>query len=475
MKFKLFVVLLMIVLMAGVASAGLDIEHKGPTYLEAGGVAEFTVSIYNEDSNQRVLNLQSDPYASLESSRFEYVIVSPTQIELKGHEKKDVKVMVKLKKDIPYDENYATFVKVESLSEPKVEADHYIVVRVVSPSDILGISASVPGKVAPGAELAVDLILTNKLNTQLPNVKVYVSSDMFEEERPLEFFSQQERKENFKFSLPALTEAGDYNLNIRVYSGDKLVRKNTFVFTVMENVDVKEKVESTSGFLVSQTTMVKSNYGNAPVRESFSLELSCMQRLFASYNVAPTSADGNKVSWTFTINPDRQFTVSAKINYRPLFFAVLVILAFGGVVTFLLTRKVSVRKEILTVKGTADGMSELKVLLHVKNNTRNTIKHLKLMDFLPSIIHPLTKFATLKPTKMQKGDKGIRLIWEVPELVKGEERIISYEVKSKLGIVGKLMLPHAVLKYKTASRKAMLVRSNNVSFHSYAKELEENQ
>ncbi|MFH1638288.1 MAG: hypothetical protein ABIB71_07725 [Candidatus Woesearchaeota archaeon] len=475
MKRKLSIVVLMLILLAASVSANVIITHKGPTYLEAGGVAEFTVTIENDDSKIQKLNIQSDPYASLESSRFEYVIVSPTRIDLQGHEKKDLKVLLKLKEDVPYEENYATFIKLNSLTDTSVKEDYYFVVRVVPPSDILSISSSMPEKVNPSGELNFDIILNNKLNTKLPNVKIYVSSGIFSDERSIEFFPKQERTENFKFSIPALTEAGDYQLNFRVYSGDKLVRKGSFTFTVTENVDVKEKEESSSGFLYSEITITKSNYGNTPVQESFSISLSSMQRMFAKYNVAPTLFEEDKVSWVVTINPERQYTVQVSIDYRPLFFAVLGILAFAGVVVYLFTRKVMIRKEILTVKKTADGMSELKVLLHVKNKTRGTIRHLSLVEFLPSIIHPSAKFATLKPSKMQKGEKGIRMIWEIPELVKGEERIISYEVKSKLGIVGKLMLPHALLKYKTAGGRVAHIKSNNAGFHSYAQELEENQ
>ena len=78
----------------------------------------------------------------------------------------------------------------------------------------------------------------------------------------------------------------------------------------------------------------------------------------------------------------------------------------------------------------------------------------------------LTKeFGTLKPDHMQKGSNNIRLIWNVPSLEIGEERIFSYKVKSKIDIVGSLVLPAAAVHFVNDKGQVVTVKSRNVTIN----------
>jgi hypothetical protein len=85
------------------------------------------------------------------------------------------------------------------------------------------------------------------------------------------------------------------------------------------------------------------------------------------------------------------------------------------------------------------------------------------VDVLPKLIQPKTNFGTLHPNGIERGEKGIRIMWKIPELVGGEERIISYEVEPQFKIIGDISLPNATMKYKTASGRAVHTRSNRVN------------
>ena len=58
------------------------------------------------------------------------------------------------------------------------------------------------------------------------------------------------------------------------------------------------------------------------------------------------------------------------------------------------------------------------------------------------------------------------IVWEIPELSKGEERLISYRLKSKTGHQGKLTIPRATCRYKNKMDKLSLSRSNEVTIYT---------
>jgi len=74
----------------------------------------------------------------------------------------------------------------------------------------------------------------------------------------------------------------------------------------------------------------------------------------------------------------------------------------------------------------------------------------KIVDVVPSIAEVRKEFAegTLKPSSILKhSSKGTILKWDIPELAPGEERLISYDIKSKLSIIGSFSLPRAKIKF----------------------------
>ena len=78
----------------------------------------------------------------------------------------------------------------------------------------------------------------------------------------------------------------------------------------------------------------------------------------------------------------------------------------------------------------------------------------------------------MPPSKVQRSHDGrMRLIWDLDGLDRGEERIISYVARSKLSIIGKLLLPEAVVEYHTG-RKYVHVKSNKLTLLTGASEKE---
>jgi hypothetical protein len=182
--------------------------------------------------------------------------------------------------------------------------------------------------------------------------------------------------------------------------------------------------------------------------------------------VEPSSEDNGIRSWFFSVEPGEDYVVTITIDYRPALVAILVLLLLGLIAYYVFTKRVSMKKEVFKLKYSTEGLSDFKVLLHVKNNSTKPIKDVTVVDRLPRVIQPSMEFGTLQPTGVQRGSKGVRMMWKISELVSGEERIISYEVKPRMNIIGKFTLPTALGKFKTKSKRTVRIRSNRAHVFS---------
>lgn len=456
----LIFIAVMVILASITTAANLDIKHTGPSYVQAGAEISFNVTVTNDEYKKITLDVNVDPLSMLPSSWFDYVLLDNNRIVLNAHESKTFSVTMKLKDTVPTDENYATYVQFTSPLDPSINVQHGIILRVVPPEDILGMSVSVPDKVAPGSDYAVQVMLKNNLNTQLKNVKITVSSDLFSDEKEIMFFALQDRTQGYNFKIGALSEPRQYDLSIRVFYNNEIIKRATAKFSVLENTDVKEKREEYTGFLTKTITIIKTNYGNSIVEEKFDVPLTKFQELFVSYSEEPANFDATAAHWTFSLRPDSSKVISMTINYRPLGIAIIILLLFVILLYYWMSRGIYFKKEIFKIKETKEGISEMKILLHIKNNTSRTIKHMTIMDILPKMFEPEKAFGTLNPEKVQKGEKGTRLMWTIPEIIRGEERIIFYQAKSKINLIGSFLLPPALIRYKTSFGKLLTLQSN---------------
>jgi len=100
----------------------------------------------------------------------------------------------------------------------------------------------------------------------------------------------------------------------------------------------------------------------------------------------------------------------------------------------------------------------------LKNKGNKAIEKIRVIDYLPSLVAASSQdFGSMKPTRTQKSlDGRMRLVWDFDGLGRKEERILSYIAKSNLSIIGKLLLPEAVVEYQTG-KKLYHVRSNKLT------------
>ncbi|RME54677.1 hypothetical protein D6777_03030 [Candidatus Woesearchaeota archaeon] len=455
---------LILILSFSVNAISIDVKHSSLPKVQAGAESSINITITNNDYRKEIIDIKTESFENLPSSMFSYLILDKSRVELSSGESKVVNLKFKIKQDVKTNENYLTHLIFTSPSDDSFLLEHRIIIRVVPPEDILDMELSFPDKVEPGRDYELKVLLKNNLNTQIKNARLIVSSDLFNEELGLKFYALQDIEQKFKFPISALTKPGTYNVEVKVLYNNEIIERSTFTFVVTENKDVKEKKTENLGLIIKTYSVEKTNYGNTKVSESYSINLNKFQQLFATYSEQPSSVKGNKVSWVFDIEPNKSHTVSVKVSYVPLVIVLVVLVIIMIVLYVWSSRKLSVTKEILKLREDKDGITELKVLLHIKNKTKKTLRHLSVIEHLPKILEPMKDFGTLKPERVQKGSKGYRVIWLIPELVSGEERIISYNVRSKINIVGSFVLSPTIVRYKGLRGKKLEFESNEVKF-----------
>ena len=365
---------------------------------------------------------------------------------------------------------YAVNVKVISTSNPSIFLDKQLIVTLVGYDNAITAKIETnPEGIDPRKDNLVKIDLNSKYDIDFKNINVHVENELFTKDFVLDLNGLESKSEEFIVSLDPNTAEDDYDTKILVTYNDKTLIDRIDKVKVSSYSNVKETKTEEFNFLVKTTTITKLNDGNSLSREVSSLTLSSFEKLFVKFNPEPSNtektSEGYQYSWRYNLQPGQENKIIVKVNYRsPLFLLILIILIIYFAYKFLVT-DLNMHKKVLTLKSKEGGIAGVKVLLYVKNNGA-TLKNLHIVDEVPGELEVPHEYMTLKPSSFRKELHKSVIVWEIPELSKGEERLISYRLKSKTGHQGKLTIPRATCRYKNKMDKLSLSRSNEVTIYT---------
>ncbi|MFA5060704.1 MAG: hypothetical protein WC494_00100 [Candidatus Pacearchaeota archaeon] len=238
---------------------------------------------------------------------------------------------------------------------------------------------------------------------------------------------------------------------------------NYIITSIFETVEGESKIEgklflgekkgiSTDedrfGILIKNYIITKTNAGNTVENIEITVEKNILSRLFTSFNIKPNlvEREGLSVKYKWIKNrfePGEIFTLRVRTNYLiPLVILIVLVVAYFGVKKYTKT-KVEVKKSVSPVKTKNDEFA-LKIKISVK--AKNNVENVTLIDQVPPMVKVYNKFGTSKPNKVDVSSR--RIHWTLGDLDEGEERIFSYIVYSKVGVVGKFSLPEAMAVFE---------------------------
>lgn len=344
----------------------------------------------------------------------------------------------------------------------KYNGDNYedrMMVKVLPLEDVIEISSDT---IAPDAK-EVTFYIQNNERAELNNVKVKFNSIFFtdlEKEISLKPFEKVEISVPVESQKMKTTKAGAYIIkaDFKTDSGVKRVEGKIYLG---EKKDIRTE-EDSSGFIIYTDTVTKMNTGNVPQEVNVVMKRNIITRLFTSFNNEPDAVEraglGVKYTWNENLEPTDIFVVKAKTNYV---FPVFVLL-FAGIILFVFKRytetKLEVRKSVSSVKAKG-GELALRVTVRVK--ARRSVENVSIIDRMPALVKIYESFGVLKPSKVDAANR--RIHWNLGDLQSGEERIVSYIIYSKIGVVGKFSLPSALTVFEKDA-KIHEIESNNVFF-----------
>jgi len=431
-KITLFVSVLLVLSIVSV-SAALEIEKKpvnDVVILEFSDPAIFTLTLRNTGSTE-----------SFEIYSLVGVEILPKEpFTIPSGETKTIDIMVN-----PLDKTKKrsfTFVYKIKGKNSGIQEDT-LSVDLVGLKDALEIGVY---DIHPESEQAT-LYIKNKVNFNFPEIKASFNSAFFNTEKTFSL-SPLEKKE---FVVPIDKEkiktlvAGKYILsgNVEIKGVEENIEGD---INFIEKSGIKT-TESISGIIFREKIIEKENIGNLPSIAEAKTTKDIISRLFTSFNVYPDKSERKNIfvyySWVKELRPGDKLQITIKTNYLyPLIILIVIVLGAYLIYRYNISN-LSLKKRVTFVK-TKGGEFALKVTISA--SARKFVEKISIIDRIPAMTKIYERFGAYPPDNID--EKNRRLEWNIEGLQPGEERVFSYIIYSKIGVVGKFELPIATAVYE---------------------------
>ncbi|MBI2145298.1 hypothetical protein HYU18_03155 [Candidatus Woesearchaeota archaeon] len=329
----------------------------------------------------------------------------------------------------------------------------------------------IPSQIDPRNEFEIKVNLINRNPKNISELRVVltsVSSSLIREEIVTNLQPLESKEVSTKVKLDPLTSPTKDTLRVVIFVGNKPLEPTIFEkFEVISYSDFKPvKSDRRGSFFrwVNETTYV--NDGNVKTTKVVETETSFLKSLFTKSDPkAFTISKGGKryEAWELSLRPQETTTVRVVESYRSIFYLLLIALISLLAYRFFQS-PVQLVKEASAISYKEGGVSELKVILRVRNRSSQPYIKLTVMDRVPMIAEvEHDAMGTLKPTTVFNDGRGSVVKWELESLDKHEERILAYKIRSKLSILGQFTLPRGSLRFYTEKNVKFIAKSNTVT------------
>jgi len=459
-KYLLFTIILILSTLA-VSAEDFDVEITPDSmdiYLEES--AEFEISITN--------NLKSIQNFRVYSSEIEWDVPA---IDVKIYPESEVveKLVISPTKYVTLDRlSKGVTIKVRR-EEPEELVEKVVYINIKSPGQAISeylpsvrMTYEMADTIDPKDPITIKVTLENQNILNLTDLMINIRSDIpiFNTKQNVQLKPLETKDVEFKYNLDPLQAPGSYKLYFELFKGDKIIEITEPKVIEVGKIshDLLEEIKKETAFFKTVVEAKYTSSSNVKEIKKIKIPINWVKGLFTE--TMPESEelkeDGKKyLAVNLELNPGESKTVYITTDYRPVFYAIVTILFI--VLLFYITKSpVNIRKGIAEIKKEEGGISSLKIMLQIKSISKKPIKHVDIIDNIPSIAELHREFipGTLKPTKIQKHPKkGSILTWNIGEMGPKEERIISYNIKSKLSILGSFKLPRAKIIIKSKGKE----------------------
>ncbi len=329
----------------------------------------------------------------------------------------------------------------------------------------------IPPQIDPRNEFEVKVNLINRNPKNITELKVVLSSistGLIRKEIVTNLQPLESKSVSTKVQLDPLTLPTKDTLKVVIFIDDRPLEPTIFEkFEVISYSEIKPvKSEKKGSFLkwVNETTYI--NDGNVKSTRVIESGTSFLKSLFTtstpkSYSIS--KGGSSYEAWELSLEPQETLTITEVESYRSILYLLILAVVFFGLYRFFQS-PVKLIKEASAISYKEGGISELKVILRIKNRSSEPYVKLTVMDRVPMIAEvEHDSMGTLKPATIFNDGRGSVVKWELESLDKNEERILAYKIRSRLSILGTFVLPKGSLRFYTEKNVKFVTHSNTVT------------
>jgi len=326
--------------------------------------------------------------------------------------------------------------------------------------------------VNPRQSIAATLFLENLNALDLSDLVVKVQSAVpeFNQAFPVKLLPLDQKTLEFTLTPSKHLQPKDYKLFfVFEHAGQtiKVLEQELTVATLVPEFEVA--VEEHSVFFRKRFIINITNNGNVLNTQEAKVPISFFSSLFTNSDGFLKTRGGQRyLAWEVSLKPGESATVQSITNYRLILYVIAIVLVLAWFYAAV-QAPVIIRKKAVTVKSEDEGtLSEIKVTLEVKNRSRKLLKDLEIIDLVPAIanVEKSLELGTVKPKEIRHAKQGTKVIWHLPEFEVHEQRLITYNIRAKLNILGTFKLPRAEVHYSKRNGKKGKAYSNFLNLES---------
>ncbi|MCX6706875.1 MAG: hypothetical protein NT001_01915 [Candidatus Woesearchaeota archaeon] len=327
---------------------------------------------------------------------------------------------------------------------------------------------TVPRFIDPRNIYSFKVNLFNNNYKDIKSLKINLDSALFTKEAFVELEPKSSKAVDFTVAFDENTKPTIDTLTITVTEGSNVkYRATTPIEIVAYRMPFNQEERTDNSFLREITYITLTNKDNVEEQQTFMVTRRLTDLLFTK-----TSPDSNRINkngkdyfaWDVKLAPDESSEIKIDTDYRPLFYSLIAILLFA-VLYIYIRDPISIIKDCDEVRMHQGGISEVKIIISLKNRKDQKIRGIRIVDMIPHMAQvdkeKKDSSGTIAPNRVINTKKGIALEWKL-DMDPKEERVISYYIKSRLTILGGISLAPTVAFMEINNRKYK-VRSNRLS------------
>lgn len=336
---------------------------------------------------------------------------------------------------------------------------------IVYPVEISS-SLSIPSAVDPRNPFSVKVDLKNNQPVNLRDVVVKVQSKFFSKEALVDISRNADKTVEFTFDLDPLIPPQKDTLTATVTVNDTVISSASKDYEIVSYLPpFKIKIDTIRDLLEFTDVITITNDGNLEKEQEVQIPKRFLDQIFAvpTPKAYPSSIDGRSAfTWKVKLAPGQSTAATINRNYWSVLFS-LIVIAIALALYFSFRSPIVVIKEARKVLRHGDSLTGIKVVLRIKNRGLQPIHNVRMTDRIPAVTVFLKETGdTARPSRMMHHVDENLVGWDLAEVLPRGERIISYEMKAKLGIVGGIDLKPASAKFRTAKGRELQAKSNSL-------------